>query len=174
MSSIEQIETLAKRLADARAELGERLQRIKDEQEAVKRRYLQGVKNSVDRVRDAHAELKEAVESSKHLFEKPKTRVVHGIRVGWMKQRGKMLWDNAAQVIASLRKLLGDEAEQYIDRKETPKKDRLQELSVGELRRCHVTVTDDTDAPVIKPASGDIDKLIDALIGDEDVEEMVS
>lgn len=174
MHTINDIEALAKQLADARTELGDRLQRIKDEQEAIKRRYMQGVRNSVERVRAAHTELHEALEGSAHLFEKPKTRVLHGLRVGWMKQRGKLLWDDAAQVIASLRKLLGDEAEQYIDKKETPSKSRLEDLPAAQLRRCHVTVTDDTDAVVIKTAGGDIDKMIDALLGDEELEELVS
>jgi hypothetical protein len=174
MSTMNDIETLAKQLADARAELADRLQRIKDEQESVKRRYLQGAKNSVERVRAAHLALSEAVEAAPQLFVKPKTRVFHGLRVGWMKQRGKLLWDKAENVIAALRKLLGAEAEQYIDTKETPSKERLENLPAAQLRRIGVTVTDDTDAVVVKATGGDIEKLIDALIGNEEVEELVS
>lgn len=174
MSTMNDIESLAKQLADARAELGDRLKRIKEDQEAVMRRYLQGVKNSVERVRTAHQALKEAVEGAPELFVKPKTRVLHGLRVGWMKQRGKLLWDKAENVIAALRKLLGAEAEQYIDTKETPSKERLENLPAAQLRRIGVTVTDATDSVVVKAAGGDIEKLIDALVGNEEVEELVS
>lgn len=175
MSTMVEIESLAKTLAGAREELAERLQRIKDEQEAIKRRYLQGVKNSVERVRAAHAELHDAVSAGKPLFEKPKTRVLHGIRVGWMKQRGKVEYTDAAAVVAALRHVLGkEEAEPYIQTKETPIKDRLSELPAKDLKRCHVTITDDTDAVVIKAAGGEIDKLIDALLGSEELEELVS
>lgn len=175
MSTMIEIEGLAKTLAGAREELAERLQRIKDEQDAIKRRYLQGVKNCVERVRAAHAELREAVTDSKPLFEKPKTRVLHGIRCGWMKQKGKVEFSDAAVVVAALRKLLGkEEAAAYIKTTETPIKDRLAELPANDLKRCHVTINKDTDAVVIKSAGGEIDKLIDALLGEEELEELVS
>lgn len=175
MSTISEIESLAKSLADARQELADRLQRIKDEQDTVKRRYLQGVKNSVERVRSVHAELHTMLSDAKALFEKPKTRVIHGLRLGWMKQRGKVEFDDPALVIAALRKLLGeDEAAQYIQTKESPIKDRLSELPAKDLKRCHVSITDDTESVVIKSAGGEIDKLIDALLGSDELEELVS
>lgn len=175
MSTISEIESLAKSLADARQELADRLQRIKDEQDTVKRRYLQGVKNSVERVRAVHAELHTMLSDAQALFEKPKTRVIHGLRLGWMKQRGKVEFDDPALVIAALRKLLGeDEAAQYIQTKESPIKDRLSELPAKDLKRCHVSITDDTESVVIKSAGGEIDKLIDALLGSDELEELVS
>ena len=175
MSTMNEIEAQAKALADARQELADRLQRIKDEQEQVKRRYLQGVKNSVERVRAAHAELHALLSDAKALFDKPKTRAIHGLRIGWMKQRGKVEFDDPALVIAALRKLLGeDEAKPYIQTKETPIKDRLSELPAKDLKRCHVSVSDDTESVVIKTAGGEIDKLIDALLGSDELEELVS
>lgn len=174
MTTINDIETLAKSFSAARAELRDRVQRIKDEQEAIKRRLLQGVRNALDRAQNAHDELKAAITASPELFEKPKTRVMHGVRVGWMKQRGKLLWDSDQAVIDSLRKLLGDEAEGYIRTTEKPLAARLAELPAKDLRRCHVTITDDTDAVVVKPADGDLDKLLNALIGDDKVEDALS
>jgi hypothetical protein len=172
---METIEGLAKIFSGARAELGERLNALREEQEATKRRKLQGIKNSLDRVQASYADLKDAVEGNKDLFEKPKTRVLHGIRVGWMKQRGKLEIGDEATCIAQLRKLLGEsEAEPYIKTTEKPILQALANLAAATLKRCGVKVGDDVDAVVIKAANGDIDKLIDALIGDKDLEALAS
>lgn len=174
MSTIEEIEIKAKALAEARAELAERVGRIREEQEAIKRKLMTGVRNALARARDAYDQLHELVEDSPELFEKPKTRTLHGVRVGWMKQRGKLLWEDDRAVIDALRKVLGEEAEGFIKTTEKPLATRLQDLPAKDLRRVGVTVTDDTEVVVIKTADDALDKLIDALIGDDRIEEVVS
>lgn len=114
------------------------------------------------------------MEASPELFEKPKTRTLHGVRLGWMKQRGKLEWDDDRALIDALRKLLGEEAEGLIRRTEKPIAARLQDLPARDLRRLGVRVADDTDVVVIKTADDALDKLIDALIGDDRIEEVVS
>lgn len=174
MSAIDEIEIKAKALAAARAELAERVGRIRDEQDAIKRRLLTGVRTALARARDAYDELHALVEASPELFEKPKTRTLHGVRLGWMKQRGKLEWDDDRALIDALRKLLGEEAEGLIRRTEKPIVARLQDLPARDLRRLGVRVADDTDVVVIKTADDALDKLIDALIGDDRIEEVVS
>lgn len=174
MSAIDEIEIKAKALAAARAELAERVGRIRDEQDAIKRRLLTGVRTALARARDAYDELHALVEASPELFEKPKTRTLHGVRLGWMKQRGKLEWDDDRALIDALRKLLGEEAEGLIRRTEKPIAARLQDLPARDLRRLGVRVADDTDVVVIKTADDALDKLIDALIGDDRIEEVVS
>lgn len=173
-STIDDIETKAKALASARAELAERVGRIREEQEAIKRKLLTGVRNALARARDAYDALHEAISESPDLFEKPKTRTLHGVRLGWMKQRGKLEWDDDRALIDALRKLLGEEAEGFIRRTEKPIAARLQDLPARDLRRLGVRVADDTDVVVIKTADDALDKLIDALIGDDRIEEVVS
>ncbi len=174
MTTIEDIEAKAKALASARAELSDRLTRIKEEQDAIKNRLLTGVRNSLARARDAYDALHEAVSESPELFEKPKTRTLHGVRLGWMKQRGKLLWEDDKVLIDALRKLLGEEAEGFIRTTEKPISARLQDLSAKQLQRIGVAVTDDTEVVVIKTADDALDKLLDALIGDDRIEEVVS
>lgn len=174
MSTIDEIEIKAKTLAGARTELAERVGRIRDEQDAIKRRLLTGVRNALARARDAYDELHVLIEASPELFEKPKTRTLHGVRVGWMKQRGKLQWEDDRTLIDGLRKLLGEAAEAYIKVTEKPVAGRLQDLSAKDLRRLGVTVTDDTEVVVIKTADDALDKLIDALIGDDKIDEVVS
>jgi hypothetical protein len=174
MSTIDDIEIKAKALAAARAELADRVGRIRDEQDAIKRRLLTGVRNALARARDAYDELHALVESAPELFEKPRTRTLHGVRLGFMKQRGKLEWDDDRALIDALRKLLGEEAEGLIRTTEKPIAARLQDLPARDLRRLGVRVADDTDVVVIKTADDALDKFIDALIGDDRIEEVVS
>ena len=168
--TMETIESQAKAFANARNELAERVNALREEQEAAKRRRLQGIRNSLERVTATHAELKVSLEASPQLFEKPKTRVLHGIRVGWMKQKGKLEIADAEVCIAALRRVLGEEAGAYIKVTEAPIRSALANLPAKDLKRCGVTLTDDVDAVVIKAADGDLDKLLDALIGDAELE----
>lgn len=168
--TMETIESQAKVFAGARAELAERLNALREEQEAAKRRRLQGIKNALARVQEAHGELRASVEASAALFEQPKTRVLHGIRVGWMKQRGKLEIADAEACVAALRRVLGEEACAYIKVTEAPIRSSLANLPAKDLKRCGVTITDDIDSVVIKAADGDLDKLIDALVGDAELE----
>lgn len=170
--NIETIENLAKAFSSARAELAERLDTLRTEQEQAKRRRLQGIKNALGRVQASYEELKGAVESGKDLFESPKTRVLHNIRVGWMKQRGKLEIADGDACCAALRKLLGEEAEAYIKTTSMPIKPALANLPAKDLKRCGVTLSDDTETVVVKAADGDLDKLIDALINDKDLEDV--
>ena len=174
-ANMEQIETLTKTFANARAELLERLQALREEQEASKRRRMQGSKNALERVQNAHAELRDTVEANPGLFDQPKTRIMHGIRVGWMKQRGKIEVADAEATVAALRKVLGeDEAAGYIKVTELPVKAALANLPAKDLKRVGVTVSEDVDAVVIKAADGELDKLVDALIDDKELEALAS
>lgn len=166
------IEALAKTFAGARDELASRLQNLRDEQEQAKRRLLQGIKNSLSRFTAAHTELKSAVEDSAHLFTKPKTRVMHGIKVGYVKQKGKLEIRDDDTVIRLIRKHFPEQADTLIKTTETPVKGALVNLSAADLKRLGVSVTDDVDAVVIKPVDGELDKLISALINDHELEAM--
>lgn len=173
MPTIDDIERKTKLFADARAELAERLQALKDEQDAAKRRRIQGLKNAVARLRTERDELLQLLGESAELFEQPKTRTLHGIRVGWMKQRGKLEIADADAVVAGLRKLLGDEATAYIKVTESPIRTALANLPAKDLKRLGVAVADDIDTPFIKAVDGEIEKLVDALL-DADGEEVES
>lgn len=171
MITMQQIEDFTKAFAGARAELAERLDTLRQEQEAAKRRRLQGIKNALTRMQASYEVLKDAVSASKDLFDTPKTRVMHGIRVGWMKQRGKLEIADPDNVVERIRKFLGDESVGYIKVTEKPVLTALANLPAKDLKRLGVTLSDDIDAVVIKAADGDLDKLIDALVNDPDLED---
>lgn len=168
---MQDIEQYAKTFSDARTELANRLETLRDEQEAAKRRRLQGIRNSLARFAAAHDELKDAVEGSRDQFAKPKTRVLHGIKVGWMKQKGKLKIDDPDRVVTLIRKHFPDQADTLIKTTKRPVTSALGNLSATDLKRLGVALTDDIDAVIIKPVDADLDKLIDALINDSDLEE---
>lgn len=164
--TIEQIELLTKNYAAARAELAERMNALREEQEAAKRRRMQGIKNSLDRVQASYTALEAAITEGRALFEKPKTRLFHAIKVGWQKQKGKVKIADKTATIAALRKHLGiDEAKAYIKTTEKPIATALAQLSGAILKKCGITVDDDGDAVLIKAQDDEIDKLVDALLG---------
>jgi phage host-nuclease inhibitor protein Gam len=165
-----EIESKAKAFHDARSLLAERVQNLRDEQEAIKRRLLLGVKNALAKFRDSHAQLLELVESHPELFKKPKTRTLHNVRVGWVKQRGKMEIEDAQRVVELIEKLLPEQAATLISTKKSPDKKALAELTARDLKRLGVSVTEDTEAPFVKPADDGIDKLLDALLSQDDLE----
>ena len=168
--AMEEIERLAKVFAGARDELRARADVLREEQEAAKRRRLQGIKNSLQRVLEARDVLHAAILANPKLFEKPRTRLLHGIRLGWMKQRGKLEIADEDALVAALRRMFGDDAAAYIKTVEKPIKDALQNLPAKDLAKLGVKLSDDTDAVMIKAADDAVDKLIDALTGDIELE----
>jgi hypothetical protein len=167
---MQDIEQRAKVFAGARDELASRLQDLRDEQETAKRRRLQGIKNSLARFTAAHGDLKEAIETSQGEFRSPKTRVLHGIKVGYMKQRGKLELGDIDTVVKLIRKHFPDQFDALVKVTEKPVAAALGNLPASDLKRLGVRIADDVDAVVLKPVDGELDKLIAALINDDDVE----
>lgn len=170
MSNMEQVEAATKTYAAARTELGTRLRRLTDLQERIKRRYLQGIKNALGKFTDAHDTLRATLVGNQALFVKPKTRVFDNVKVGFQKERGKIKVADEAKTIALIKKLFPEQQELLIDTKEKASKSALGSLAANDLKRLGVTVTEDSDQPFIKATDSAIDKLIDALINDDDLE----
>jgi len=169
-ATIDDIEQFTKVFAGARDELAERVTSLRDEIEALKRRRLQGIKNSIERTVAARAELHDAIAGNPSLFEKPKTRVLHNIRVGFYKQPGKLEIADDEACVAALRKLYGGEADAYIKTTEKPIHAALKNLPAKDLAKLGIGLGDDVDAVMIKPADDAVDKLVDALTGDIELE----
>lgn len=170
--SMDNIEAAARRFAAARDELAERVQRLRDEQEAVKRKLLTGIRNAVSRFRAEHEELLALVEANPDLFTRPKSRTLHNIKLGWLKQRGKIEFEDAARTCELIEKHLPDQAETLIRTTKTPDKKALGDLSGKDLKRIGVNVSEDIDMPFVKNADDAVAKLIDALLSDADLEEI--
>ncbi|WP_447978114.1 host-nuclease inhibitor Gam family protein [Candidatus Nitrospira bockiana] len=167
--TLQDIEQLAKKYADARGLLSERVQDCQAEMEAVKRQALPGIKGALARAVVAHAQLVSAVEQHPELFEKPKTQIFHNIKVGYRKGKGKLEWEDDDVLVARIEKRFADQPElieQLIIVKKKPSKAGLEELDAAELRRLGVTVEDAGDQVQVKPVDGAVEKLVNALLKD--------
>lgn len=100
------------------------------------------------------------------LFASPRRSLtVDGVRVGWKKERGKVvITDEAAAVQRIRERLPEDQAELLIRRTERVHKPGVYDLSAGDLKRLGIQIEADADAPFIKDIEVPIDKLIAGLM----------
>lgn len=171
MKQLTDIERLCAAFAAAHGDLSGAVAELEDQVRALKRARIGAIRRLGARAADAKDRLRAAVEESPELWEKPRTRVMHGVKVGMQKGRGVMEWSDGAKVVARIRELYDDEAGVLIRTTETPNKDGLAGLPVGELKRLGITVTETDDQVVIKVIGSDIDKFVDALLKDDDLRE---
>ena len=168
MATLGEIERLTKDYADWREQLSNAVRALEDEIGAVKRKYMPSIKKKVAAVTERQANLKAALEESAELFVKPRTLILYGIRVGFMKAKGKISWEDDDQVIRLIKKHFSEQADVLIKITEKPVKDALGQLSAAELKRIGITVSETGDVVVIKSTDSEIDKLVEALLKDDD------
>lgn len=165
--TMQEIENLTKDFADKRKALVDKVQILEAAIQRLKDTYRREITAMVSEASEAYSRLELAVEDSPGLFKRPKTHVLHGIKVGYRKEPGKVCFENGDQVVRLIRKHLEDQADTLIKTTETPVKGALQQLSGAELKKIGVTITDASDAVLIKTADSEIDKWIDALMADD-------
>jgi len=170
MATLGDIERLTKAFADGRGQLADRVRTLEHEITAIKRRRLQGIKNTVNAVLELQSSLKAALEDSRDLFVKPRTMIFHGVKIGFQKGKGKISWADDAQVVKLIRKHLPDQADVLVKTTEKPVKDALQQLSAADLKRIGVLVEETGDQVVIKSTDSEIDKFVDTLLKEDEPE----
>ena len=168
MSDMQSIEALAAAFSKAHDELNASVEDLETQLRVLKRSRRARLKRLVEVYSNTRADLKVGIEAAPKLFDKPRTRVMHGIKVGLQKGKGRLEWDDDERVIAKIRQHFTDEIGVLVTTVEKPNKDTLQKLAVEDLKKLGVTVVGANDQVVIKPVAGDIDKLVDALLKDDD------
>lgn len=158
------IETLAKAYADRRALLADRLTALERDLNAIKSKHMKELKRHVALTAECHTELASAIDFSPELFDKPKTRILHGIKVGFRKGKGKIEWEDDAQLVALIKKKFPDFVDDLIITTEVPSATGLQELDAAELRKLGVTVEEAGEQVVVKAIESDVEKLVKALL----------
>lgn len=162
-TTIQNLENAALAHAKARDILAERIRAIEEDQQKILRRRRAGLRSALAEFDTTRQVLMNHVVDNPQLFKRPRTRIMHGLRVGFMKQKGKVIVSNVEKSIAAIKKLFPNKAESLINVNLTLPKTGLAQLTADELKRIGVQVTADTDAPVIKSTDSDIDKLIKAI-----------
>jgi hypothetical protein len=166
VAPIHVIEGRANAYAIARTALAEHVTLIRDEQDAIKRRHLKRLRTLVGHSAEALNALMSEIEAHPECFEKPRSRVLAGIQLGYRKGKGKLVYEDEERVVAAIHKLLPDQAEVLLKVTEKPAKDSLTQLDAATLKKLGVTIEGTGDVIFVKPADSEVDKLVDALLGD--------
>lgn len=161
---MDEIEIKAKAHAQAREKLGEIVSALQEGIDALKRKAMPRLKAAVNKAADTSDELLALVNESPELFVKPKSVTFNGIRIGFQKEKGKIVFDDPEQVIKLIRKHYPELADTLIATTEKPSKDALNNLTAEQLKKIGVTVTSDTDVVFIRAADSDVDKMVNALL----------
>ena len=164
--TLEEIGKLCRCYADARDDLDRISEDIQEGRRQIIRSRMRALKGAVASTSAAKDELRQALEVSPDLFEKPRTRAIDGIKVGFRKLPGKIEVADEGRSIRRIREKLPGKADVLIVTRETLNRNALKGLSVKELASIGATLGDDEDEVVIKTASTDLDKLVDALLAD--------
>ena len=171
MATMKEIEPLADKFNAVREALAGTLMAHEEEKRELAKRYLSRIKKLVIDARTARAALHQAVQSSPELFQKPRTVTLHGVKLGFQKAKGTIEWDDEAAVIKRIRAQLPKvQVDLLIRIKESVHKPSVYDLAAGDLKRLGIRIEGDGDEVVIKDAAGELEKLIEALMKEDDVE----
>lgn len=170
---METINKRAEEYAGERDHLRGLIESIDSRVEAIKRDAMPDIREAVRRTSAAHDRLHAEIEQHPELWQgKRRTVVIAGVRVGMAKGKGKLMWDDAAQVVKLIRRHFPEQSEAMIRVKEEPIRKALSEMTVSELKRIGVSVEEADDQVVIKPTDSEVDKLVAKLLEDaERIEE---
>ena len=131
------------------------------------RQRVRFLKARVAEVSAARDELREAIAANPELFERPRTRALEGIKVGYRKQPGRVECDEERS-IARIRKLYPDREADLVRVRESLIRSALKNLDAKTLASIGATVIQVADQIVIAAADDDLDKLVDALLSDDE------
>jgi len=168
VATLNEIEVKAKAYSLAREALAGAIDCLQEEIGAAKRRCLPIIKRCVEKAKERRAELAAAIDESAELFVKPRSVIMHGVRVGFQKAKGKIEFDDPDQVVKLVRKHFPEQFDVLVKTVERPVKDALAQLPAADLKRLGITVEETGDVVLIKDTASDVDKLVEALLKDEE------
>ena len=166
MTSMEDIVTLARTFAAARATTEALAEEIKALQRKALGGRLRALRNRIAEQSASEEALRAAIVARPDLFVRPRTIAVDGIRFGLRKQPGTISLTDEAQTIRRLRARFPDRAETLTRVKETLDRAALRKLPAGELAQLGITIAKASDEVTIVAAQGDLDRVVAALLDD--------
>lgn len=169
--AMDDITVRARAYARAREALEALTEEIEGERRTAVRRRLRSLKARVAEASAAKDALRAALEAAPALFTKPRTRAIEGVKVGYRKLPGRFEIANEARVIERVRDKLPERAAELVRVRESLDRGALKHLDARELAKIGVAVVEADDEIVIATAPSDLDKLVDALLADDDLAE---
>lgn len=167
---LEHMRKQAAAYAQCRDQLAALVQAMKDEVSTIERGHTPAILKAARRIAALHDELKNSIEAHPECFIKPRSVVVDGLKFGLQKQKGRMNWDSDEELARRVKALArngdisAEQAQTLIDWRPKPVAAALEQLDAKLLKRLGVTVTSDTDAPLIKTVDGDVEKLVREIV----------
>ena len=171
MATMEQIDRLCSDYFEIREDLTNRVAILEEELEVVRKKHMRGIKHCIRSAAEQTAVLQMEIEDSRELFGRPKTLVLHGIKVGFVKGKGKLEWEDDDTVVRLIKRHFPDQAEVLIKTTEKPRKDALNALTVSELKKIGVTAEETGELVVVRAVDTDVDKIVRALLKNQEEEQ---
>lgn len=147
---------------------------LRDEQEAfdkrvdeIKEEYIGKIMNLAKKAAESKQLLLTIISDAQELFQKPKTQTISGVKVGFIKQKGKLEVPNMEATIRILRSDYKDIAAAAIRVKEDIVKEVLGSLPGDDLKKLGVTITADMDKAVAALTDGALEKMINKVIDEQ-------
>jgi len=170
MTTLEDLQKRAGALSALRDKLAALLATLQSEIDTVKTGHMAAIRRAARQIAQQHNELADLITANPKLFVKPRTFVSDGLKFGLQKQKGTLQWKDDQALCQRIGKLAEDgaisieQAGLCIKTSEKPLTAGLEQLDAGLLKRLGVTVSKDTDAPLIKSVDSEVEKAINAVI----------
>jgi hypothetical protein len=133
---------------------------------AVKTTYLGQIRQATARARASRQRLADAVVADPSALGGLKTIVLHEIRCGWRKDKDKLQIPNPSGTCLAIKALLPAMVSSLIKVTEAPVALAIGRLDEEVLAKIGAHWQRGTDRLLVEPVDGDIDRLVNALIGD--------
>lgn len=166
MPTMNEIEDLTRDYARAWGLLALSLDSLEKALAVERDKRITGIKGLAVETAAARERLSAAIEAAPELFVKPRSVVVENVKVGFQKDKGKVVFSlKPEKVIAKIRALFSKaKAESLIAVKESPVKEALEKLPADELKKIGVKIDGAGDRVLIKHVDTDVEKLVARML----------
>ena len=165
-TTLSEIEILAEKYSAEHVKLSRLIEGMNEEFRKIKKDFMPEIKGAVNRAAAKKLALHMALQNAPELFVKTRTQIFHGIKVGYSKGKGKIVCEDPAKTVDLIYKNFYPNESAYLRFTEEPNKQVLLDLPGDELKKIGCSITDTEDKIVIRPQSGDVQKVVDALLAD--------
>lgn len=168
------LEQLCRNYSQAHSVLARKISDVHEEIGKVKRRHLYRIKASASMAARLKSELLEYVGDHLDEFEKPRSRTFHGVKVGLQKGRGKVVCANKNFTIRAIERRHPELVDVLLKTTRTPLLRGLQQLEARQLAALGVEIVQTGSKIIVRHVDSEIEKMIDAYMDDEALQEEVA
>ena len=165
--NLNDIGVLVRSYADDRDALAEVVDAVRDVQRRAVRERIRTIRTRVAATSTSRDRLRDAIDGARGLFDKPRTQSLHGVKFGLRKMPGRIEGD-MAEAIRRIDRRMPDREPELVQTRRSLDKRAVLRLSARELASIGLSLVHDDDQIVIAAASNDLDKLVDAMLADDD------